>query len=113
MDLEAQSPLIAKLNCSLVEAKAKVLAKTGSTYAKLVGGVVSEEDFHCRYGVAPQFKGLFDQSEIEFVAFDEEGQPRVFWHRSHPFFVGSLFQPERKAFSGELHPLVHAFIDRT
>jgi CTP synthase (UTP-ammonia lyase) len=113
MELAAESPLIAKLSCSLVEVKAKVLAKRGRPYETLIGRGESEEEFHCNYGVAARFQGLFDDTDMEFVAFDREGQPRVFWHRNHPFFVGSLFQPERKAFAGGLHPLVRAFIERT
>jgi CTP synthase (UTP-ammonia lyase) len=30
--------------------------------------------------------------------------------RGHPFFFGTLFQPERTALRGVLHPLVHAFL---
>ena len=113
MNPETESPLIAKLSCSLVEVGAKVIAKAGSRYEALIGARESTEEFHCRYGVATQFEGLFDATGIEFLAYDEEGRPRVFWHRTHPFFVGSLFQPERKAFSGGIHPLVHAFLERT
>lgn len=110
---DADSPLIAKLSCSLAESKARVLAKRGSRYEALIGKVDSEEEFNCNYGIATNFEALFDGTDIEFVARDAVGQVRVFWHRSHPFFVGSLFQPERKAFSGEIHPLVYAFIERS
>jgi len=30
---------------------------------------------------------------------------------THPFYVGSLFQPERRALRAELHPLVRAFLE--
>jgi CTP synthase (UTP-ammonia lyase) len=113
MEPEADSPLIAKLTCSLAESTAKVLAKRGSRYEALTGRLESEEEFNCNYGVAENFEGLFGGTEIEFVATDTAGQVRVFWHRSHRFFVGSLFQPERKALLGELHPLVYAFIEQT
>jgi len=109
----ADSPLISRLSCSLVGAKGKVLAKPGSAYAALMGGLESEEDFNCNYGMAGEYETAFEGSEIEFVARDEAGRVRVFWHRQHPFFVGSLFQPERKAFSGRIHPLVNAFIEQT
>jgi CTP synthase (UTP-ammonia lyase) len=113
LDPEADSPLIAKLSCSLVGAKSPVIAGIGSKYAKLLGAEVSVEEFNCNYGVAPMFKGLFERTDLEFVAYDEAGQPRVFWHRSHPFFVGTLFQPERRSFSGMIHPVVHALLERT
>jgi CTP synthase (UTP-ammonia lyase) len=113
LDPEADSPLIAKLSCSLVGVRSKVIAEVGSKYAQLLGSEVSEEEFNCNYGVAPKFKGLFERTELELVAFDEAGQPRVFWHRDHPFFVGTLFQPERRSFSGMIHPLVHALLEWT
>ena len=28
----------------------------------------------------------------------------------HPFFIGTLFQPERSAFQGVVHPLIKAFL---
>jgi CTP synthase (UTP-ammonia lyase) len=31
--------------------------------------------------------------------------------RDHPFFIGTLFQPERAALRGETPPLVKAFVE--
>jgi CTP synthase (UTP-ammonia lyase) len=53
---------------------------------------------------------IFHGSDLEFVAHDELGQIRAFRLRRHPFFVGTLFQPERKALAGLIHPVVHAFL---
>lgn len=110
---DAKGPLIAKLSCSLIEARASVHAVPGSVYETVMGGIDFVEEFHCSYGVDPAFEPLFAKSEIEFVARDDARQVRVFWHREHPFFVGSLFQPERLALQGKLHPLVREFLTRT
>jgi CTP synthase (UTP-ammonia lyase) len=110
---DAEAPLIAKLSCSLAGVSAKVIVQAGSAYAHLLGSLNSVEEFNCNYGVAPQFESLFSGTDLEFVAVDEVGQPRVFWHRAHPFFVGTLFQPERRSFSGMIHPLVYALLERT
>jgi len=110
MDPASETALIAKLNCALIEKRAAVYVVPGSAYAKLMVVPVSEEEFHCSYGVAPEFESIFAGFELEFVARDDAGAVRVFWHRQHPFFVGSLFQPERRALSGDLHPLVYAFL---
>jgi CTP synthase (UTP-ammonia lyase) len=29
---------------------------------------------------------------------------------AHPFFIGTLFQPERSALTGQSHPLIEAFV---
>lgn len=112
LDPDAAQPLIVKLSCSLVGAHAAVHATPGSRYEQLVGPGRSVEEFNCSYGMAPEFEHRFDGSELEFVARDDAGQVRVFWHRRHPFFAGCLFQPERRAFAGALHPLVRAFLTR-
>ena len=112
MDAEAKDPLIVKLSCSLVGAKARVIAVPGTTFADLLGGE-SVEEFHCNYGMAAAFEPTFDGSELEFVAYDEAKQVRAFRLANHPFFVGTLFQPERRALDGSLHPLVTNFLQRT
>ena len=44
------------------------------------------------------------------TARDADGQVRGGELRSHPFFVGTLFQPERRALKGELPPLAREFV---
>ena len=46
---------------------------------------------------------------ILIVAHDEAGQVRAFRLKSQPFFIGTLFQPERRALAGSLHPIVRTF----
>ena len=40
----------------------------------------------------------------------EIGEVRAIELEGHPFFVGTLFQPERKALEGTLPPLVRDFV---
>jgi len=108
----AGDPLIVKLSCSLAGAQAHVLAPPGSWYERIVGAADSVEEFNCNYGLSPAFEPYFLGSGLEFVARDEAGQVRAFRLHDHPFFVGTLFQPERRALRGSLHPLVYAFIER-
>lgn len=109
MTPDAESPLIVKLSCALVGVKGKVVATPGSQFAKLLGGPSSIEEFNCSYGVNGDLTGVFSGSDLEFVAWDEERQIRAFQLRGHPFFYGTLFQPERRALADTIHPLVHAF----
>ena len=106
----AREPLIMKLSCSLVSAKGRVLVTVPELFAGLLGGPESTEEFHCNYGFNGNLTGIFQGSEMVFVAHDEAGQVRAFRLARHPFFVGTLFQPERRALSGSLHPLVRAFL---
>lgn len=108
-DLAAKDPLIVKLSCSLMGAKAKMIAVPGTAFAKLLGENESLEEFNCNYGLAPDLEPIFAGSDLKFVAYDEAHQVRAFQLSNHPFFIGTLFQPERRALRGTLHPLVNAF----
>ena len=43
-------------------------------------------------------------------AHDAQGEVRAIERDDHPFFVCTLFQPERAALSGALPPLVRALL---
>ena len=106
----APSPLIVKLSCSLAGVFAKVVATPGGGFERVLGAVESTEEFNCNYGIDPTLQTIFDGSELTFVAHDEAGQARAFRLASHPFFIGTLFQPERRALTAGLHPIVRAFL---
>ncbi len=110
LDPAAKAPLIMKLSCSLVGAKGRIIATVPERFAGLLGGPESIEEFHCNYGFNGDLAGLFHGSDLTFVAHDELGQVRAFRLENHPFYVGTLFQPERRALAGSLHPLVEAFL---
>ncbi|HEY3517054.1 MAG TPA: hypothetical protein VGL98_08400 [Gammaproteobacteria bacterium] len=40
----------------------------------------------------------------------DKGSVRAVELAYHPFFIGTLFQPERAALHGQLPPLVRAFV---
>jgi CTP synthase (UTP-ammonia lyase) len=111
MNSAAREPLIAKLSCSLVGATGRIIATDVERFAALLGAPESVEEFHCNYGFNGDFAGIFHGSALKFVAHDETGQMRAFRLDQHPFFVGTLFQPERRSLQGSLHPLVRAFLE--
>ena len=106
----AKDPLIAKLSCSLAGAKGRVMATRPGRFAEISGATETIEEFNCNYGINEGLAGIFQGSDLAFVAHDETGQVRAFRLDHHPFFVGTLFQPERKALTGALHPVVRAFL---
>ncbi len=102
----AKEPLITKLSCSLIGAQGKVIATSPTLFAGILGAEESLEEFNCNYGMNDRLAGIFEKSDLKFVAHDELGQVRAFRLNRHPFFVGTLFQPERRALTGTLHPVV-------
>ncbi|HTL66223.1 MAG TPA: hypothetical protein VL200_01045 [Lacunisphaera sp.] len=111
MNPSAPDPLIARLSCSLVEVTGRIVATDRQRFAALLGGDESSEGFHCNYGFNGNLAGIFAGSALKFVAHDAEGQLRAVRLDGHPFFVGTLFQPERRALQGSLHPVVRGFLD--
>jgi len=106
---DAGAPIVSKLSCSLVEKSEIISLNPGSEVQRSYGVSEIREEYHCNYGMNPQWVDRFEGSDLQFVAFTR-GEPRAFELRGHPFFVGTLFQPERSATSGKDHPLINAFV---
>ena len=47
---------------------------------------------------------------MRFGGWDVAGEVRAFELGGHPFFMGTLFQPERSALAGQAHPLIQAYL---
>ena len=98
----AARAVIAPLACSLVEATAGV---------RLVAGVdEASEGYHCSYGLNPGFEAALTRGPLRVSARDAAGEVRAVELDGHPFFVATLFQPERAALRGEVPPAVAAFV---
>ena len=69
------------------------------------------ERYQCQYGMNRDYLKWFTDADMAVTAFDERGDPRAVELRSHPFFVGTAYQPERRALAGQLHPLVFGFVE--
>lgn len=105
----AARPVITLLECALVEASETVRLAPGSRIAHAYAGSQAHEGYHCRYGLNPALRAALLQGPLVATAFDASGQVRAIEHTDHPFFVATLFQPERAALRGEVPPLALAF----
>ena len=68
------------------------------------------EGYHCNYGLNPECTSRLFSSGLTATAHDASGDIRAVELSTHPFFVATLFQPERRALRGEAPPLVAAFV---
>ena len=107
---EATLPLIAPLACSLVEVSDDILLQPGSRIAAIYGKSEISEKYHCSFGLNARFNALFDESGLRITGFDKSGEARVFDLDGHPFYMGTLFQPERSVFNDVTHPLIVAYL---
>jgi CTP synthase (UTP-ammonia lyase) len=107
---DACRPVITLLECALVETSDTVRLQPGSRIHAAYGRDEAVEGYRCRYGLNPEFLDALTAAGFEIAARDKEGDIRGFELRGHPFFVLTLFQPERAALRGECPPLVTAFV---
>ncbi|MBV9658236.1 MAG: hypothetical protein JO295_09010 [Verrucomicrobia bacterium] len=107
-------PVIAALACALVEKSGAIFFEQGSRIREIYGGERATEIYHCRYGFSPERQALFAGSDLKITGRDADGEPRVVELAGHPFFIATLFQPERSALTGNsVHPLIRAFVAAT
>ena len=109
-DPRAPAPLVSALACSLVETESELRFSPESRLARIYSSTTSREAYHCNYGLNPLYRDQLESAGLRFTAFDLSGQVRACELPNHPFFIGTLFQPERSALRHEAHPLIRAFI---
>ncbi len=103
--------LVAPLTCSVSEQNHTFILTPGSTIANIYGrNEVVEQYGICNYGLNPDFRPLFERSEMKITGVDTNDEVRIMELPNNRFFIGTLFQPERSAFRNIVHPLIKAFI---
>lgn len=108
---DAQRAVISPLTCALVEAIGQIQLIEGSLIAKAYANEQISEGYRCRYGINPALIDELLHHDLRVSGHDSGGEPRAIELHGHPFFVATLFQPERAALRGQLPPLVAAFVD--
>jgi len=102
--------VVTPLACGLVEKSGDITFTPGSRLHEIFGGRTAHEGYHCSYGVNPAYRARLEAAGLRFTGFDAVGEIRAVELPSHPFFIGTLFQPERSGLRGEQHPLIQAFV---
>jgi CTP synthase (UTP-ammonia lyase) len=102
--------LITPLACSNTGLITKCILTPGSRVATSYGThQVTETYGTCNYGPNAQFWPVLTEGGLHITGVDEEGIPRIVEIARHPFFVGTLFQPELSAYQDVIHPLIKAW----
>ena len=98
-------PVITLLACSLQDQTITVDLADGSQLARLYGRSRAVERTTCSYGLAPEFQHIADQHGMRTAATDATGEVRAIERVDHPFFIGTLFQPQLTSAPGAAHPV--------
>jgi CTP synthase (UTP-ammonia lyase) len=107
----AGTPVITMLSCSLQDQTIAVDFTPGSLLAKLYGSPRSVERTSCSYGLAPEVQFIAAAHGMRIAATDGTGEVRAIERVDHPFFVGTLYQPQLSSAQGAPHPVFVGLID--
>ncbi len=109
---DASVLFVTPLVCALRDVKGPIYFRPGSRISRIYGVEETQEEYNCGFGLNPTYKALLEQSGVELTGWDIEGDSRVLElpANRHPFFIATLYQPERSALVGDSHPLITAFV---
>jgi CTP synthase (UTP-ammonia lyase) len=108
-----EGAVIVELECSLVGHEGPITYTPGTLIQEIAGVDRSLERYHCSYGIAPEFVATLERAGVIFGAHDDDGAPRALELAGHPFFLGTLFQPELAGDGTRAHPVIRAFAQAT
>lgn len=67
------------------------------------------EEFWCNYGVNRFYQDSLQQAGLTTSGLGDENECRIVELAEHPFFVGTLFLPQKRSEQGRPHPLLRGF----
>lgn len=107
---DAERLVVTRLACALVDVQGTVRFRPGSRLAAAYRACEAVEGYRCRYGLNPELRAALTGGPLRVAAEDEAGDVCGVELDGHPFFVATLFQPERAALAGVVPPIVTAFV---
>ncbi len=106
----APTLVINKLACSLVGKVQTVKIFSGSLVHQAYGQDEVEEQFVCNYGFNPKFRDTIEKGPLKIVGVDLDGEVRAVEVSGHPFYVGTLYQPQISSAPDCPHPIFIAYL---
>jgi CTP synthase (UTP-ammonia lyase) len=106
----AAALVISRLACSLVGSTQTVMLAHGSLAHRLYGQASVTEEFSCNFGLNPNYRDQFANSDLRSVGTDTDGEVRMVELHTHPFFLATLFLPQIRSSAARPHPLITAYL---
>ena len=103
--------VVSLLSCSLAESQIEISITAESALAAIHHGERRRiERTHCSYGLSPDFAFVASSAGMSVSAVDDTSEVRAVERPNHPFFFGTLYQPQRSSTPERPHPLWMAFV---
>lgn len=100
------TPVISSLACSLDGQQITVELAAGTRLAALHPDQARVTEFTtCNYGLAPGFDELATSCGMRIGATEPDGEVRAIERIDHPFFLGTLYQPQLRSTAEQPHPV--------
>jgi CTP synthase (UTP-ammonia lyase) len=93
-----------------IDGRMPVTLTPGSQAARIYGATEVREEFHCSFGLDPEYQPLFDGGRMRITGHGERGEARILEMDGAEFYIGTLFMPQLAVTKGTSHPLVDAFL---
>ena len=84
--------------------------RPGSRAAAVFGRAAIEEEYCCNYEMNGAYHDAIDAAGLRIVGLGSAGEARIVELPDHPFYIATLFQPQRASRPEAPHPLVTAFL---
>ena len=103
--------VISLLACSLQDQTISIELTPGSRLAALYGAPQALESTTCSYGLAPEMQHIAGDHGMRVAAIDDTAEVRAIERTDHPFFVGTLYQPQLRSTQIHPHPVFLGFLE--
>ena len=103
--------VINALPCSLVSQERLVHCVPSTRIAQICGSEPFVGFHYCNFGVNPNYQAALETAGLRLSAFAEDAGVEAIELNTHPFYIGTLFQPQMGLLQGlGLHPLIENFL---
>ena len=112
------TPVIVRVACPVPNRASGAAALSGrigvavnptSRAFEIYGCASVDEEFACNWELNPELRPRLEKAGLSMTGFDLNGQVRIAELPGHPFFLGTLFQPQLSSTETKPHPIIKAF----
>jgi CTP synthase (UTP-ammonia lyase) len=84
--------------------------KEGTMARRILGEPRVLEEYFCNFELNPAFLSAFEKEGWVVSGVGSNGEAKTMELAGHPFFLATLYQPQRSSRPGWPHPLITGFV---